>query len=54
MQFAEQRHQKGSLSATGGPNDQIDLALLEDHLVRDPEVEVSTRGTGGDGSRGLG
>jgi hypothetical protein len=54
VQLSEQRHQKGGLSATGGSNDQVDLALLEDHFVLDPEVEVSTRGTGSDGSRGLG
>jgi len=39
MQFTGQRRQKGSLSATGGSKDRIGLALLEDHLVRDPEVE---------------
>ena len=54
MQLSEQRHQKGSFSATGGSDDQINFALLEDHFILDPQVEVSTRRTGSDGSRRFG
>ena len=54
VQLSKQRHQKRRLSATGRSNDQVDLALFEDHLVFNPEAEVSARGTRSDGPRRLG
>ena len=54
VQLPEQRHQKGCLSATGGPDDQVDLALFEDQFIFYPKTEVSAGGTRSDDSHGLG
>ena len=54
VQLSQQRHQKGGLPAAGRSDDQVDFALFEDHLILDPQAELSPGRTRSDDSRGLG
>ena len=43
MHFAQKCHEHRCLSRTGGPNDEIEFALLENHLVVNMEAESLPR-----------
>ena len=53
VHLPEQRHEQRSLARPGWPDDEVDLAALEEHLVVDVEDECpSPRPPGSDGDRG--
>lgn len=44
VHLTQERHQQGRLARTRGPDDKVELALLEDELVVDTQAECLPRG----------